>query len=119
MWGLGGPLGNGRQWWSWVTLDDVVRAFEFTLACGTLAGPFNVTAGAIRQRELARVLGRVLGRPAFAPAPAPLLRLLMGEMADAMLLASQRVRATALDRAGFRFVQPELEPALRSVLGRP
>lgn len=116
--GAGGPLGSGRQWWPWVTLADAVRALAFAVAHDTITGPFVVAAGAVRQRELAAVLGRVLGRPAFVPAPAFALRLLLGDMADEMLLASQRVRPLALERAGFRFRDPELEPALRVMLAR-
>ncbi|HUK63805.1 MAG TPA: DUF1731 domain-containing protein, partial [Dongiaceae bacterium] len=76
-----------------------------------------LAAAATRQREFAATLGRVLGRPAWLPAPAMALRLVLGGMADEMLLASQRVRPRALERAGFRFQDPVLEPALRRMLG--
>ena len=115
--GLGGPLGSGRQWWSWVTRDDVVGALVFALDRDVLSGPFVLAAAATRQREFAATLGRVLGRPAWLPAPAMALRLVLGGMADEMLLASQRVRPRALERAGFRFQDPVLEPALRRMLG--
>ena len=115
--GLGGPLGSGRQWWPWVTLDDVVEAIVFALARDSLNGPFVLAATATRQRELAAALGEVLGRPAWLPAPAVALRLALGGMADEMLLASQRVRPRVLERAGFGFRDPALEPALRRVLG--
>jgi hypothetical protein len=114
--GLGGPLGSGNQWWPWVTLDDAVRALAFALDHDSLDGPFVLAAGVTRQRELAAALGRVLGRPAWLPAPAVALRLVLGAMADEMLLASQRVRAGALERARFRFFEPALEPALRRML---
>ncbi|MFI5370430.1 MAG: TIGR01777 family oxidoreductase [Candidatus Eisenbacteria bacterium] len=116
--GAGGPLGSGRQWWSWVTLDDAVRALAFAIARESIAGPCVVAAGSVRQRELAAAIGRVLGRPAVLPAPAFALRLLLGGMADEMLLAGQRVRPVVLERAGFRFHDPELEPALRAMLVR-
>jgi len=118
--GLGGPLGDGRQWWSWVTLDDVVAAFAFALATPALEGPVNLaTPGPVRQAEFARVLGRVLGRPAILPAPAWALRLLLGRgMADSLLLASARLVPARLTAAGFRFGFPTLAPALRHVLGR-
>jgi NAD dependent epimerase/dehydratase family enzyme len=115
--GVGGPLGSGRQWWPWVTLDDAARALAFAIDRDTLAGPCVVAAGSVRQRELAAAIGRVLGRPALVPAPAFALRLLLGGMADGMLLAGQRVRPVALERAGFVFHDPELEPALRVMLG--
>jgi uncharacterized protein (TIGR01777 family) len=117
--GLGGPLGSGRQWWSWVALDDVLAAYEFAIANPSLAGPVNLAAPvAVRQAELARVLGRVLGRPAFVPAPALALRLLLGSgMADSLLLASARAVPEKLAAAGFRFRFETLEPALRDVLG--
>jgi uncharacterized protein (TIGR01777 family) len=117
--GLGGPLGSGRQWWSWVTLDDVVSALATAIDDDRMRGPVNVVAPEpVRQREFARTLGRVLGRPAFVPAPGFALRILLGEMADTMLLAGQRVKAAALEAAGFRFRDPGLEPALRRLLGR-
>ena len=118
--GLGGPLGSGRQWWSWVAMDDLLAAYDFAIATPALAGPVNLaTPVAVRQAELARVLGRVLGRPAFLPAPAFALRLLLGRgMADSLLLASTRLVPARLTAAGFRFRFEALEPALRHVLGR-
>ncbi len=113
--GLGGPLGSGRQWWSWIHLDDLVAVL--ILALGTLRAPVvNATAPQpVRQRDFARALGRVLGRPAFLPAPAFALRLLAGGFA-AELLGSKRVLPAALERAGFTFRQPQLQAALRSCL---
>jgi len=116
--GLGGPLGSGRQWWSWVTRDDVIRALAFLIEDPRMTGPVNVVApGAVRQREFARMLGRVLHRPAFVPAPAFALALMLGEMAGAMLLAGQHVRPARLTAAGFAFRDPALEPAFRRLLG--
>jgi hypothetical protein len=117
--GLGGPLGGGRQFWSWIALEDVVGAFRHVLERPSLVGPVNAVApAAVRQREFARALGRALGRPAWLPAPAPLLRLLLGRMADALLLASQRALPERLRVAGYVFRQPTLEAALEAALGR-
>jgi len=118
--GLGGRLGSGRQFWSWVTLDDVAAVLVRALEQPGLVGPVNVVAPApVRQNEFARVLGRVLKRPAVLPVPALLLRAALGELADAALLASARVRPGRLESEGFRFAHPELEGALRATLGRP
>jgi len=115
--GLGGPLGSGRQWWSWVHLDDVVGAVLAALRTPALEGPVNVVSPApVPQREFARVLGAVLRRPAVLPVPAFALRLVLGAMADETVLASQRVRPAALEAVGFAFRWPELRPALEDVL---
>ncbi|MCI0371907.1 MAG: DUF1731 domain-containing protein, partial [candidate division NC10 bacterium] len=117
--GLGGPLGSGRQWLSWVAADDAVGAVHHALMTEDLAGPVNVTAPEpVRGREFAATLGRVLRRPALLPAPAAGLRLLFGEMADVALLASQRVIPARLLESGYGFRFPALEGALRHLLGR-
>ncbi len=118
--GLGGPLGSGRQWWSWITLDDVCAAMTFAIEHDALDGPVNLAAPvAVRQAEFARTLGHVLGRPAFLPAPAFALRLVLGRgMADALLLASAHLAPARLTAAGFRFGFDTLEPALRHVVGK-
>ncbi len=117
--GAGGPVGDGRQFWSWVSLDDVIGAILHAAATRDLAGPVNVTAPRpVRNRAFARTLGRVLGRPSLLPAPAPILRLALGEMADALLLASARVRPGKLEASGYAFLDPELEAALGHMLGR-
>lgn len=114
--GLGGPLGSGRQWWSWVHRDDVVGLIAYTLEKHDMSGPVNVTAPqAIRQRDFAQILGRVLRRPAFLPVSGFALKLVLGELSEG-LLSSKRVipeRAQAMD---YRFRFPGLEPALRDVL---
>lgn len=116
--GLGGILGGGRQYMSWVTLRDLLAILEQALTDPRLAGPVNAVApGAVTNREFTRSLGRVLGRPALLPAPAWALRLALGEMADALLLASARVSPGRLLAANFAFRDPELDPALRHVLG--
>jgi uncharacterized protein len=117
--GLGGPLGDGRAWWSWVALDDVVDILARALDDEALAGPVNVVApGAETNRAFARTLGRVLGRPALVPVPAFALRALFGEMADGALLASARVTPARLRAAGHVFRFPGIEEALRHLLGR-
>jgi len=118
--GLGGPLGSGRQWWSWIAIDDVIGAIRHAIDSGTLAGPVNAVAPEpARQAEFARALGRVLGRPSWVPAPAFALRLILGRgMADALILASARVLPARLAASGYPFRFPRLEGALRHVLGR-
>ena len=117
--GLGGPLGNGRQWWSWITLDDMVASLVHAIACDDVRGPFNAGSPApVTNAAFAHTLGRVLRRPALLPAPAFALRLALGrDLADAVLLSSQRLAPAVLERTGFRFAHPALEPALACVLG--
>ena len=117
--GGGGILGNGRQFFSWITLDDVVRAIQFVVANESIAGPVNlVTPNPVTNRELTKTLGRVLSRPTVLPMPAFAAKLLFGDMADALLLASARVVPKSLTEAGFECRHSELEPALRELLGR-
>ncbi|MEE8556662.1 MAG: TIGR01777 family oxidoreductase [Myxococcota bacterium] len=115
--GLGGPVGNGRQFVSWVLLDDVIRAVEHTLVCEDLTGPVNVVAPSpIRQRELARQLGRVLRRPAVVPVPAVAVKLGLGEMGQALLLDGARVVPQRLLSTGFEFLAPDIDTALHRLL---
>src|SRR5215213_9019774 len=117
--GVGGPLGSGRQWMSWIALDDHLRAMEHALATTGLHGPVNFVApNPVTNAEFAATLGRVLGRPALVPVPSFALELLYGEMARATLLAGQRVFPKALLRTGFHFAHPTLEQALRFELAR-
>jgi len=118
--GLGGPLGSGRQWWSWITLEDTVGAYLHALGHDDVRGPFNVVAPApARCATFAHALGAALRRPALLPAPAFALRLVLGSgQADELLLAGQRVRPAVLARTGFAFAAPELAPALAALLGR-
>jgi len=117
--GLGGPLGDGRAWLPWISLDDAVYAVDTLLRRQDVSGPVNLVAPEpVRQRDYARTLARVLRRPALLPAPAPALRLAFGELADEALLCSARVRPEVLLRAGYRFEHPDLEDALRFELGR-
>jgi uncharacterized protein len=115
--GLGGRLGNGRQWISWVTLPDATRVIEFALQTASLSGPLNVVApNPVTNLEFTRVLGHVLHRPAVLPAPAFALRVAFGEMAGATILSSERVVPVRLVAAGFAFEHPELEAGLRAIL---
>jgi uncharacterized protein (TIGR01777 family) len=112
--GVGGPIGSGRQWMSWISLDDHILAMEHALATIGLHGPVNlVSPNPVTNAEFASTLGRVLSRPALVPVPAFALELAYGEMAQATILAGQRVLPKALLRAGFHFAHPTLEQALR------
>jgi hypothetical protein len=113
----GGPLGSGRQWLSWIHLQDEVAAIRFLLEREDLSGVFNLsTPGPLIMNEFARILGRGMRRPAVFRVPAFLLRLLYGDMAEETLLSGQRVEPQALLRAGFQFLYPRLEDALRDIL---
>jgi uncharacterized protein (TIGR01777 family) len=117
--GLGGPIGNGRQWWPWISLEDTAAVFARLVEDESIAGAVNAVAPeSAASADFARALGRALHRPALLPAPAFALRLLLGEMADGLLLASTRAVPAALMRAGFTFRQPRLDDALRAALGR-
>jgi uncharacterized protein len=117
--GLGGPLGSGEQFMSWIALDDLLGILLQAIADDRLVGPVNAVAPhAVTNHAFAGTLGRVLGRPAVLRAPAPALRLAAGELADELLLASQLARPTRLEDVGFSFTFPTLEDALRQELGR-
>jgi len=118
--GGGGVLGSGRQYTSWISLEDLIAVIHHAMTDERLAGPVNAVAPvAVTNRELTRTLARVLSRPAIVPVPAFALRLAMGEMADALLLSSTRVASTKLAQAGYVFRDGDLETALRWGLGRP
>ncbi|MGI9458002.1 MAG: TIGR01777 family oxidoreductase, partial [Aeoliella sp.] len=115
--GAGGVLGSGKQYFSWISLHDAARAIEHVLESDQLSGPVNLVAPTpVTNREFTKTLGKVLSRPTIAPMPAFAARLLFGEMADALLLASTRVIPTALAESGFHFQHPELETALHQLL---
>ena len=115
--GLGGRIGTGRQWISWIALADVVGIIQQAIAAPEWRGVFNAVAPApVTNSGFARALGRVLKRPTVFPAPAFAVRLVLGEMADALLLVSQRAVAKRLEKAGYVFAHSELEPALASIL---
>lgn len=114
--GVGGPLGSGNQWFSWISIEDLARAMLFCLADRSVSGPLNFMApNPVRNRDMAKALGRVLKRPAFMPAPAWAVRLALGEFGDA-LLHGQRGVPTGLLKLGFSFKYPEIEGAMREVL---
>lgn len=116
--GVGGPIGSGKQWLSWIHLQDVVGAAAFLMARDDLAGAFNCTApNPVTMQEFAKALGKVLLRPALLRAPAFALRLMLGEAAD-FLLQGSRVLPRRLLEAGYEFRYPTLEPALRNLLER-
>ncbi len=115
--GLGGPAGSGRQWMSWIALDDAAAAFVHAIDTARVSGPVNAVApGVVRNAEFARALGRALGRPAVMRAPAPALRLMFGRMADETVLQSARLVPARLCASGFGFRFPEIGAALRHVL---
>jgi len=116
--GLGGRLGSGKQWISWIALEDVIGVIRRALADEKLSGPVNVVApNPVRNAEFTRALAHAVRRPAIFPAPAFALRLALGEMADELLLGSQRAEPQRLLGAGFAFQFPELGAALGSILG--
>lgn len=117
--GLAGPMGNGKQWMSWIAIDDALGAIYHAMATHSIDGAMNVVAPQPSTNQtFAKTLGKVLSRPAFLPAPKFALRLALGEMADALLLASTRVQPAQLLATGYQFRFPELEGALRYLLGR-
>ena len=114
--GLGGPLGSGRQWWSWVHREDLIGMVQHMLAGEDLSGPYNATASnPVRQKDFAKALGRVLSRPAFLPTPGFALKLVLGGFATE-LLSSKKVLPDRIQESGYRFRFPDLEPALREIL---
>jgi uncharacterized protein len=118
--GLGGRFGSGRQWLSWISLDDIAGAYVHALGHEDLAGPVNAVApNPVTNAEFTATLAGVLGRPAFLHVPKFGPKLVLGEFADEMLFVSQRARPSRLVATGYRFRFPELEPALRHTLGRP
>ncbi|HKH11308.1 MAG TPA: TIGR01777 family oxidoreductase [Rubrobacter sp.] len=117
--GVGGKIGKGDQWVSWVAIDDVVGSIVHALTDEVVDGPVNVgSPNPMTNAEYTKVLGRVLGRPTVLPLPAPAARIMLGEVADALLLASQRMEPAKLKATDYAFRYPQLEGALRHLLGR-
>lgn len=117
--GGGGRVGDGEQYWSWVTIDDVVGSIIHALTDSSVEGPVNVVAPEpLTNAEYTKTLGRVLNRPTVVPLPAPVARVALGEVADELLLASARVEPAKLKATGYEFRHPELEGALRYLLDR-
>lgn len=116
--GLGGRIGDGRQWMSWISIHDLVRILVLSLADDGLVGAVNaVSPQPVRNADLTAALARVLRRPAMLPVPAFALRALLGELADALLLSSTRAVPRVLLERGFRFEHPQIESALRATIG--
>jgi len=114
---LGGPAGDGSQWFSWIHIQDLARAFLFLPDHPELSGPVNFTSpDPVRNRELAQALGRALHRPSLLPAPAFVMRLVLGELAEA-ILTGQKIRPQKLLQAGFTFLYPDIHTALNNLLG--
>ncbi len=115
--GVGGRLGSGKQWMSWVTLEDAAGILRFAIENVPVRGATNVVSPQpLQNQEFTKVLAKAMHRPALIPAPAFALRLALGEMADALLLSSQRVAPQALEKLGYRFLHSELSAALKSLV---
>lgn len=117
--GVGGPVGSGRQYWPWIHRADWIELVTWSIASSSVVGPLNATGPKpVTNSEFARALGRALHRPAVMPAPAFALRLMLGEMADALLLSGQRAVPARAERIGFSFRYSRLEDALAAIFGR-
>jgi uncharacterized protein len=117
--GVGGKLGSGQQWMSWVTLEDVVAILRLAIENASLRGAANIVSPQPHQNaEFTKVLARAMHRPALFPAPAFALRLALGEMAGALLLSSQRVVPQVLEKLGYRFLHSDLTSALAAILAK-
>lgn len=113
---VGGPIGTGRQWFSWIHIEDLARCALFLAENSMLSGPVNFTApGSVTNRDLSTALGKVLGRPSFMPAPGFMIRLVLGEFGS-VILNGQRVVPGVLQDNGFHFMYSDIEAALRSLL---
>lgn len=117
--GAGGPIGAGKQWMSWIDIDDLARAIVFLLTHDQISGAVNIVApNAVPNAIFSQVLGKVLGRPACLPAPPFALKLMLGQLADELLLSSQRVEPKVLLTSGFQFDYPDLEQSFRHLLSK-
>jgi hypothetical protein len=115
--GVGGNIGSGRQWMSWIDIDDVIGAIQHAMKTDTLRGPVNVVGpNPVRNAEFTKTLASVLSRPAIFPMPAFAARLVFGQMADELLLASQRVEPAKLTASAYIFQKPDLRLALATIL---
>uniref|UniRef100_UPI0012E12C65 DUF1731 domain-containing protein n=1 Tax=Sandarakinorhabdus oryzae TaxID=2675220 RepID=UPI0012E12C65 len=118
--GLGGRLGSGRQWMSWIHRDDLVRLIIHAIGDERLSGPVNAVAPhPVTNAEFTRTLGQLLGRPTLIPVPAPLLTALLGDFAHELLFNGQRVTPAAALASGFHFRHPSLAGALAAITGQP
>ena len=117
--GAGGPVGSGLQYWPWIHLADWVGLVRFALQGTSVSGPLNMTApNPVRNRDFARTLGRVIHRPAVLPTPGFALKMLLGEMAEGLLLSGQRAIPARAEQLGFQFRYRDLEPALRAIFSQ-
>jgi len=117
--GLGGRMGHGRQWWTWVSARDVAGAIQHVLNHESLSGPINTVApNPVTNAEFTRILASVLKRPAIFPMPAFAVRLIFGEMGEELFLGSQRVEPARLLASGYQFQHPDLKNALKDILQR-
>lgn len=115
---LGGKMGSGRQWVSWIDIEDQIGAMLFLIANQSLEGVYNLTAPqAVRQKELASAIGKAMKRPSWMPVPAFALKLIMGQMADEMLLKGTYVKPERLLKAGYQFQSPDIHTALKHIIG--
>src|SRR5262249_19910527 len=116
--GAGGPVGSGRQYWPWIHRDDWVGLVRWTIRSSNVTGPVNVTAPApVTNAQFATALGRAMHRPAFMPAPGFALKLLLGEMAEGLLLSGQRAIPQRAERGGFTFTFTRVDEALQALFG--
>lgn len=115
-WFLGGPIGSGKQWFSWIHVDDLVSAICFLMGRGDATGPYNLTSpNPVRNKDFACALGKAMGRPSILPAPGFMIRLILGEFGS-IILQGQRVLPKRLSEAGFQFKYPDVENALKNLL---
>ena len=115
--GVGGIIGTGKQFMSWISLTDMIDAISKIVETPSISGPVNMTApNPVTNAEFTKILGKVLHRPEFIPMPAPIARMLFGEMADALLLSSARVLPDKLIKHGYQFKHTDLKSALEDIL---
>lgn len=116
--GVGGTVGSGKQWMSWIAIDDIVSIINFFLEKPELKGVFNLTApNPVTNEQFTKTLGQALSRPTILPIPEFAIKLMFGEMGEKLLLEGARILPKRLEEAGYKFQYPELEPALKHVLG--
>ena len=114
---LGGPIGNGKQWMSWIHMDDIVGLIRYAIEHEAISGAINGTAPEpVTNKEFSKTLGKVLKRPAIFPMPAYLVKLLFGQMGEELLLSGQRVVPEKVSQAGYQFKYANLESALRDIV---
>ncbi len=114
--GAGGPVGSGRQWWPWIHRRDWIALVRMAIDNSAISGPMNATSpNPVTNRDFAKALGRAMHRPAFMPTPGFVLKIVLGEMAEALILSGQRALPVKAERHGFAFTYPQLEPALSAL----